>query len=120
MKKNKEVKKYIRQLKKEFPYIGKNEKIFISSLEKKILPDTNTLYSYNDLVSKYGSPSEIASTYFEENMTYSYHKYQKIKIIIYVLITTLLILVISIIFKNVSESNDSYINREIIEIQEEN
>ena len=120
MKKNKEAKKYIRQLKKEFPYIGKDEKLFISSLEKRILLNTNTTYSYNDLVSKCGLPSEIASTYFEENTTYPYHKYQKIKIIIYILITSLLILSIFIILKSISESDYSYINREIIEVQEEN
>lgn len=119
MKKNREVKKYINEIKKEFPYIGKNEKIFIYNLEKNILLNTNVSFEYNQLLNEYGLPSEIATTYFEDNTSYSYHKYQKIKIIIYILVIISIIIFSFILWNKITDNDDSYINREIIEIQED-
>lgn len=119
MMKDKEVKKYIKEIKKHFPYIGKNEKEFIMNLEKSILLNTDVPFEYNTLLNKYGSPSDIASTYFEENILYPYHKYQKIKVIIYILIFIILIAFCFVLWNTKVKGEESYINREIIEIRED-
>jgi len=119
MKSNNDLKKYIKNVKKEFPYIRKNEKDFLFNLEKNIMTNENCSFEYKHLIKEYGSPSEIASTYFENNIDYPYHKYQRIKIIIYILVIALLISFIFAIWQAKKMSEKSYINREIIEIHED-
>lgn len=82
--KQKQIKKYIKQIKKAFPYFGKQEKLFYQRLQTNVLeyidefPDT----PYDELIHQFGHPKDIVIDYYyeQENNTFIKHLHLRTKI----------------------------------------
>ena len=60
MKMNRNVNKYIKDCKHFFPFLSKNEKIFLKRLKVNIVENIDsTNITYDDLCNKFGYPSDI-------------------------------------------------------------
>ena len=67
MKMNRNVNKYIKDCKHFFPFLSKNEKIFLKRLKVNIVENIDsTNITYDDLCNKFGYPSNIIISYFED------------------------------------------------------
>ena len=67
MKMNRNVNKYIKDCKHFFPFLSKNEKIFLKRLKVNIVENIDsTNITYDDLCNKFGYPSDIIISYFED------------------------------------------------------
>lgn len=110
-----DVKKYIKQIKKEFPYINKSEKIFLKQLRKHILSNEYE-NDYKQLIESYGSPNDIVYSYIQDNEHYVYSKQNKLRKLALLSFICLCIILISLTTAYFIESRKSFINREIIEI----
>lgn len=64
---NKDVKKYIKYVKKIIPIHSKDKKEFISLLTYRINEFSNELdiCTYQDIVNEFGTPNEVAGSYIE-------------------------------------------------------
>ena len=64
---NKEIKKYIKYVKKIIPFYSKDKKEFLKLLTQKIIEFSNEhdSCSYQDIVDEFGSPNEVAGSYIE-------------------------------------------------------
>ena len=61
---NKEIKKYIKYVKKIIPFYSKDKKEFLKLLTQKIIEFSNEhdSCSYQDIVDEFGSPNEVAGS----------------------------------------------------------
>ena len=67
MKVNRNVNKYIKDCKHFFPFLSKNEKIFLKRLKTNIIENIDSdNITYDELCKKFGYPSDIIISYFED------------------------------------------------------
>lgn len=126
--KNKQVRKYIKELKMYLPIFHSNEKRYISDMTRAMEDYTqdNKEVEMEDLIKEFGEPKDMAANYIKEadadvlGKTIIRSRYLKImfsivvfSILIYIGIKCSLTI---ITFNNLKES---YIEREVIEIQVE-
>ena len=64
---NKEIKKYIKYVKKIIPFYSKDKKEFLKLLTQKIIEFSNTRpnCTYQNIIDEFGSPNEVAGSYIE-------------------------------------------------------
>ena len=121
---NKDIKKYLKDIKLLFPVFSKDEKSYFERLEKQILKE-NTDMTYDECVEKYGDPSEIICEYYEEIDTNiiikkikKQHFFKKVFILAICLIVVTFGFKSYLIYKDYRESRDSrieYVEYEITE-----
>lgn len=64
---NKDVKKYLKNVKLLFPIFSKSERMYYQQLKDTLLKNyNNSAISYNDIVEKIGEPYELVQAYYEE------------------------------------------------------
>ena len=64
---NRNVNKYIKDCKHFFPFLSKNEKIFLKRLKTNIIENIDSdNITYDDLCNEFGYPSDIIISYFED------------------------------------------------------
>lgn len=63
---NKYIKKYLKNCRKLFPFYGKKERIFLSRLEETMKGDEEDDLSYESLIKRFGQPTLIISSYYEQ------------------------------------------------------
>ena len=62
---NRNVNKYIKDCKHFFPFLSKNEKIFLKRLKTNIIENIDSdNITYDDLCNEFGYPSDIIISYF--------------------------------------------------------
>lgn len=110
---NKDIKKYLKDIKLLFPVFSKDEKSYYKRLEKQILKE-NTDMSYDECVEKYGDPSDIICDYYEEidtNMIIKkikkQHLFKKIIILAICLIFITYCFRSYLIYKDIKETRES-------------
>ena len=66
--KNRSIRKYIRQTKYYFPYIGKKEHLFFQKLQSDLSEylEDHPAASYEDIVNEFGLPKDLAVNYYDE------------------------------------------------------
>lgn len=63
---NNDLKKFIKQVKSQFPFCGRNEKLYLENLSRELsdylrdFPDAG----FDDLTAQFGTPKDIAAAYF--------------------------------------------------------
>ena len=100
---NKEIKKYIKYVKKIIPIYSKDKKEFIQLLTQKIIEFSNEhdSCSYQDIVDEFGSPNEVAGSYIETLNSDEIIKKLNKKKIINIFISVIIILCIRpVVFKS--------------------
>lgn len=65
---NKEIKRYLKEIKKLLPVYGRKEKAFVMMIKTSILETygTESTICYDMICSEFGSPKEIVMSYFAE------------------------------------------------------
>lgn len=65
---NKEIKRYLKEIKNLLPVYGKKEKAFVMMIKTSILETygTESTVGYDMICSEFGSPKEIVISYFAE------------------------------------------------------
>lgn len=77
---NKDVKKYLKNVKLLFPVFSKSERMYYQQLKDTLLKNyNNSAISYNDIVEKIGEPYELVQAYYEEVNTQQLMKKLKIQ-----------------------------------------
>lgn len=77
---NKNVKKYLKNVKLLFPIFSKSERMYYQQLKDTLLKNyNNSAISYNDIVEKIGEPYELVQAYYEEVNTQQLMKKLKIQ-----------------------------------------
>lgn len=77
---NKDVKKYLKNVKLLFPIFSKSERMYYQQLKDTLLKNyNNSAISYNDIVEKIGEPYELVQAYYEEVNTQQLMKKLKIQ-----------------------------------------
>lgn len=114
LKKN--IRIYLKEIKKYLPYSYSTKSAFISIFKKRIYEflEDNSLASYEDIVKEFGSPEEIIcsldSEEYENLLKTKKKQFLWLKIISAVLAITLVISLF-VLYKS-SENNNIYINNE--------
>lgn len=125
---NKLTKQYIKDCKNVFPFNSKKEKIFLKrfsmSVEDYVIEKENIVY--NDLISSFGTPKEIMTSYIQDcDDEYITAKMNTKRIINIssIIISLLLILSLTIIslfeLKTIKESKKQHVITEEITISED-
>ena len=115
MKMNKVVNKYIKDCKHFFPFLSKNEKIFLKRLKTNILENIDSdNITHDELCKKFGYPPDIIISYFEDHDANYLIKQSRIKNILKksIIICTVAILVCCLwrgilIYKSYRDSENS-------------
>ena len=115
--KNKDLKKYINEIKRSFPYIKKNEKKFLKNFRDNLLLSIDDCCDYEYLVQNFGHPSDIAAEYFEGKKVTSFKKRFIINFLSILFIAVLILFILTLL-KEIHNSQKSYIDREIIELKQ--
>ena len=63
---NKEMKRYLKDIKLLLPIFGKEEKKYYQQLKKHIIKTFNNQTSYSEIVEEVGEPYEVVQAYYEE------------------------------------------------------
>ena len=63
---NKEMKRYLKDIKLLLPIFGKEEKKYYQQLKKHIIKTFNNQTSYSEIVEEVGEPYEVVEAYYEE------------------------------------------------------
>lgn len=113
------MKQYLHKIKRGLVYIGVNEMRYLKSFKKKIIDELGESASYNELVYKYGEPSEIAEIYLEREGVQSLNKKRNTWLILSIISLFSIILILSLLFKSYWDGKQSYIDKETIIIKEE-
>lgn len=115
------VKKYKKEIKKQFGKLSVDEKEMLSTFFNHIYedPDVETL-SYNELVEKFGEPSTIYSTYINNSdesilISKQFNKRKNFMKLSIVIITIIVISLVVTIIHLKNEAEKSFINREEVE-----
>lgn len=113
---NKDVKKYLKDIKLLFPVFSKDEKIYFARLKEQILKENDDI-TYDECIEKYGDPVEIISEYYEEIDTENIikkikkqHFLKKVFIIVICLIMVTFCFKSYLIYKDYRESRNSKID----------
>ena len=95
---NKEIKKYIKYVKKIIPFYSKDKKEFLKLLTQKIIEFSNTQpnCTYQNIIDEFGSPNEVAGSYIESLENDDIIKQLNKKKIINIFISVIIILCISV------------------------
>ena len=128
MKMNRNVNKYIKDCKHFFPFLSKNEKIFLKRLKVNIVENIDsTNITYDDLCNKFGYPSNIIISYFEDQDANYLIKQSRIRNILKkaIIICTVAILVCCLwrgilIYKSYHDSKNSKVKHIEYTIEEVN
>lgn len=92
---NKEINRYLKDIKLLMPAFGKEEKEYYRRLKENILKVSNGDESYEDIVEKIGTPNELISSYIDEiDSKVLIMKMKKQKWIRYIGITIIVIIAI--------------------------
>ncbi len=116
-KSNKDINKYIKDIKNNFPSFGKNEKTFLNKFKDNLLNNSLPSYEYNYLIENYGTPDDIVNEFYQ-NKELPKLKYNNIRKMIITLIFITIICFIFILIKEIKDSNNSYVTREIVELNQ--
>lgn len=115
---NKDVKKYLKDIKLLFPVFSKDEKIYFARLKEQILKENDDI-TYDECIEKYGDPVEIISEYYEEIDTEiiikkikKQHLLKKVFIIVICLIMVTFCFKSYLIYKDYRESTSQRIEIE--------
>ena len=94
----KEIKKYIKYVKKIIPFYSKDKKEFLKLLTQKIIEFSNTHpnFTYQNIIDEFGSPNEVAGSYIETLNSDEIIKKLNKKKIINIFISVIIILCISV------------------------
>lgn len=128
MHKQKIIKKYLHEIHKQFSICPAKEKTFLHTLENEIktfAEQTDNL-DYRNLVEHFGEPSDLVKDYISEEtpdilkkrLSFTRHIHMIVIIIIFFALVCTAIF-IGIRYKIYQETQNSYIHREIITIEEE-
>ena len=128
MKMNRNLNKYIKDCKHFFPFLSKNEKIFLKRLKVNIVENIDsTNITYDDLCNKFGYPSDIIISYFEDQDANYLIKQSRIRNILKkaIIICTVAILVCCLwrgilIYKSYHDSKNSKVKHIEYTIEEVN
>ena len=63
---NKEMKRYLKDIKLLLPIFGKEEKQYYQQLKEQIIKTFNNQTSYSEIVEEIGEPYEVVQAYYEE------------------------------------------------------
>lgn len=63
---NKEMKRYLKDIKLLLPIFGKEEKKYYQQLKKHIIKTFNNQTSYSEILEEVGEPYEVVQAYYEE------------------------------------------------------
>ena len=115
MKVNRNINKYIKDCKLFFPFLSKNEKKFLKRLKMNIIENIDSdNITYDELCKKFGYPSDIIISYFEDHDANYLIKQSRIKNILKksIIICTVAILVCCLwrgilIYKSYRDSENS-------------
>lgn len=130
MKRNtdKIIKSYIKEIKLYLPVYMKNEKRFLSDLQNS-LEDYASLYNITNretIIKNFGEPKELAINYiYGQDSDILYNSILKNRHIRYFILTIVLMLltitttIMFFLYSGYNEAKDAYIEREIINIEEE-
>lgn len=119
-------KKYLKQVKTSFYFIGKRENIYIKNLKHQLDTELDTEFqgcdSYDVIVNRFGTPKELADAYFENissTLINQKIKFKKAMLVVLAIILIAVALVTTLFIKSHIEGRNSYIDREVTEIIEE-
>lgn len=98
-------KQYISDVKSFFPIIGKNEKIFIASLENTVKDycEEKEIRTISELYKSFGKPNEVVNSYYSSQDIK--HILKSINTARLLKIGALIFLVISVIIASISNTN---------------
>ena len=114
-----ERKRYLKNVKKEFQFLGNSEKKYLKNLELQIInyADNNDV-TYDQLTNRFGEPKEIVLSYYEnvENADLLKKiKWKKIITIILIIVIIIAILaIITFIFTYIDSQSQNIDNTEVI------
>lgn len=114
---NKDINRYIKDIKRTFPSLGKNEKMFLNKFKDNLLNNSLDSYEYDYLIENFGTPNEIVNEYYEDKEIPKL-KNKGIRKTIIVLIFITIICFIFLLIKEMNDSRNSYVNREIVELNQ--
>ena len=113
------MKKYLKEIKSKFPYIGKKEKLYLENFENSLINSELTQLTYDELVEHFGEPTEIATQYFMDIDLSIYRQKILLRKKLTILFTITALVTIFFVIKSYIEAKTNYIDREIIEIQDQ-
>lgn len=102
-----------------FGKISDDEQLMISAFFNNIddYPNVDE-FSYNELIDQFGNPEDVFCTYIKDsNEDVLIKKQKKLKLLILIMLLTVAFMFV--IFQSYNESKKSYINREVIEITQD-
>ena len=117
---NNDVKKYLKDCKKVFPFFSKKETIFFARLKTGVLQkyEDDPEITYNELINSFGNPKEILISYLDtcdEGYLISKMKIKNFIRIFFIIIFSLLLIIVLLEFYTILHfSNQSIITEETI------
>lgn len=116
--------KYKKKVMSHFGKISDDEQLMISAFFNNIDDHPNVdEFSYNELIDQFGNPEDVFCTYIKDSNEDVLIKKQKLikqkKLKLLILIMLLTVAFMFVIFQSYNESKKSYINREVIEITQD-
>ena len=123
---NKEIKRYLKEIKNLLPVYGKKEKAFVMMIKTSILETygTESTVGYDMICSEFGSPKEIVISYFAEvDDDELYKRVRFSKMIKIAAIFIVLIVAATAVFKSIllydsyKKSVDAIITQEVTVIE---
>lgn len=124
---NKEIKRYLKEIKNLLPVYGKKEKAFVMMIKTSILETygTESTVGYDMICSEFGSPKEIVISYFAEvDDDELYKRVRFSKMIKIAVIFIVLIVAATAVFKSIllydsyKKSVDAIITQEVTVIEQ--
>lgn len=124
---NKEIKRYLKEIKNLLPVYGRKEKAFVMMIKTSILETygTESTVGYDMICSEFGSPKEIVISYFAEvNDDELYKRMRFSKMIKIAAIFIVLIVAATAVFKSIllydsyKKSVDAIITQEVTVIEQ--
>ena len=124
---NKEIKRYLKEIKNLLPVYGRKEKAFVMMIKTSILETygTESTVGYDMICSEFGSPKEIVISYFAEvDDDELYKRVRFSKMIKIAAIFIVLIVAATAVFKSIllydsyKKSVDAIITQEVTVIEE--
>ena len=124
---NKEIKRYLKEIKNLLPVYGRKEKSFVMMIKTSILETygTESTVGYDMICSEFGSPKEIVISYFAEvDDDELYKRVRFSKMIKIAAIFIVLIVAATAVFKSIllydsyKKSVDAIITQEVTVIEE--
>lgn len=128
---NREIKAYVKRVKRIIPFYSKDKKEFIILLEERIneYVNENNKNTYQDIVDEFGMPNEVAGSYIESLKTDYILKQLNKKRILKVLVSVIIVLALTVwgfemyrlnqLYEEVKDSIHGYYEESIEYIEED-